>query len=181
MASHSKGTFFNNDPVTQNIIQWARERDDVRAALLTSTRAVPGGIIDSFSEYDIILIVKDIHPYFEDRSWLEDFGDLLVVYRDPIKLEKGFERFAYITQYEDGIKIDFTLWALEIMQQIVEAEELPEDLDVGYCLLLDKDQLAARLRPPTYKAYIPDPPSKSEYAELVGFVRDNRVVSGGGG
>jgi aminoglycoside 6-adenylyltransferase len=156
-----------NDPIIQIIIQWARERDDVRATLLTSTRAIPGAKVDLFSDYDVILIVTDIYPYFEDRSWLDDFGEVLVFYRDPIGLEYDLERFAYITQYVDGSKIDFTLWTVEMIPRIVEAEELPDDLDVGYIVLLDKDHLTDRLRLPTYKAYIPNPPSESEYAELV--------------
>ncbi len=32
-------------------------------------------------------------------------------------------------------------------------------------MLLDKDQLTTRLRPPTYQAYIPKPPTETEYRE----------------
>jgi len=85
----------------------------VRAMLLTSSRADPKAHLDLFSDYDVILVVTDIHPFFEDRTWLQDFGQVLVVYRDPIRLDYGLEAFAYITQYEDGTKIDFTLWPVE--------------------------------------------------------------------
>lgn len=36
--------------------------------------------VDILSDYDVILIVQDIHPFVTDRTWLNDFGDVLVVY-----------------------------------------------------------------------------------------------------
>ena len=72
------------DPVIAKLIQWAEERDTFRAMLLTSTRAVPNATVDELSDYDVVLVVEDIHPFHEERSWLKDFGDVLVTYWDPI-------------------------------------------------------------------------------------------------
>ena len=138
------------DTLIQKIIQWAQDRDDVRAVLLTSTRAILGEAINKFSDYDVILLVRDIYVYYEDEYWLQDFGDVLVIYRDPIRLDFGLERFAYITQYENGLKIDFTIWPVEIIPRIVEMGDLPDYLDVGYVVLLDKDHLTGGLKPPTF-------------------------------
>jgi aminoglycoside 6-adenylyltransferase len=142
---------------------WTEERETVRAMLLTSTRTSPDAHVDLFSDYDVILVVTDIHPLFADRAWLEDFGKVLVLYRDPIRLRYGVESFAYITQYEDGLKIDFTLWPVEMVSRIAAAPQLPDDLDVGYSVLMDKDDLTSGLQPPTFKAHIPSPPSREEY------------------
>ena len=144
-------------------MDWAEPRETVRAMLLTSTRTSPNARTDLFSDYDLILVVTDIHPFFEDRAWLEDFGGVLVLYRDPIRAVYGVERFAYITQYEDGLKIDFTLWPAEMVSRITAATQLPDDLDVGYTVLMDKDDLTAGLQPPTYQAHIPNPPTREEY------------------
>ena len=67
--------------------------------------------------------LKDIHPFFEDRSWLEDFGEVLVVYWDPIYSDPdyGIEKFANVTQYADELKIDFTLWPVELLRKIIQA------------------------------------------------------------
>ena len=70
--------------IERTIIQWAEARDDIRAVLLTSTRAVPGARVDALSDYDVILIVQSIQPFVDDRTWINDFGDVLVVYWDPI-------------------------------------------------------------------------------------------------
>jgi aminoglycoside 6-adenylyltransferase len=149
------------------LMRWGESQDSIRAMLLTSSRANPTADLDLFSDYDIILIVTDILPYFEDRSWLGDFGEVLVVYRDPIQRWHGFGKFAYITQYEDGTKIDFTLWPIEILQQVIEESELPQDLDIGYEVLLDKDGITQGMKPPSYRAYIPPPPTEADYHELI--------------
>jgi len=154
---------FQEDGIIRRLIEWAEERDTVRAMLLTSTRTSPDARVDLFSDYDVILVVTDIHPFFADRAWLEDFGRVLVVYRDPIRVVYGVERFAYITQYEDGLKIDFTLWPVDMVSRIAAAPQLPDDLDVGYTVLMDKDGLTTGLRPPTYQAHIPSPPTREEY------------------
>jgi aminoglycoside 6-adenylyltransferase len=157
----------NEYEALHRVIQWAEAQASVRAMLLTSSRTNPNAPTDLFSDYDIILVVRDIHPFFEDRTWLEYFGKVLVVYRDPIQRYYGLENFGYITQYEDGTKIDFTVWPVELVQQVAENSELPDDLDVGYRTLLDKDQLTGGLKPPTYQAYTPSPPTKGTYQTVV--------------
>jgi aminoglycoside 6-adenylyltransferase len=82
-------------------------------------------------------------------------------------VEYGFEQFAYITQYEDGTKIDFTLWSKGIMERVAGEPSLPDYLDIGYAVLLDKDHLTDGLKPPTYRAYIPSPPSEAEYLRVI--------------
>jgi aminoglycoside 6-adenylyltransferase len=151
------------DRIIQQLMDWAETRETVRAMLLTSTRTSPNARVDVFSDYDVILVVTDIHPLFADRAWLEDFGRVLVLYRDPIKLRYGVESFAYITQYEDGLKIDFTLWPVEMVSRIAAAQHLPDDLDIGYSILMDKDGLTTGMQAPTYRAHIPSPPSQEEY------------------
>src|SRR5687768_15221379 len=83
------------EEVIEKLVQWAEQQESIRAMLLTSTRAIPNGPVDIFSDYDIVLIVKDIHTFHEDRSWLEDFGEVLVAYWDPIYLDPdyGIEKF----------------------------------------------------------------------------------------
>ncbi len=157
--------------ILHQLMHWGEERADVRAMILTSTRTNPNAPVDPFSDYDVLVVVTDIYPYFQDWGWLDDFGPMLVVYRDPIRLEHGFEKFAYITQYEDGLKIDFTLWPVELLQRVAEEARrtgrLEPDLDVGYTLLLDKDGLAAGMPAPTYRAYIPLPPDEAEYHRVI--------------
>jgi aminoglycoside 6-adenylyltransferase len=151
----------------EHLIQWAEQQPLVRAMLLTSTRAIPNAPADVFSDYDVILALRDVQPFYADRSWLEAFGVVLALYQDPLELYYGFQKSAYVTQYEDSLKIDFTLWPVEILQRVVAAPQLPDELDAGYQVLLDKDHLTDGLKPPTYAAYIPRPPTATEYREAI--------------
>jgi aminoglycoside 6-adenylyltransferase len=157
------------EDVFNTLIQWAEQRSSIRAMLLTSTRAVPNAAVDFLSDYDVILIVEDIHPFYEDRIWLKDFGEVLVVYWDPIfpDPEHGIERTANVTQYADGLKIDFSLWPVALFQKIVQAPALEAELDAGYRILLDKDSLTRELKPPTHQAYIPTRPTNEAYQLLI--------------
>ncbi len=156
------------EAVIEKLIQWAEQRDSIRAMLLTSTRSIPNASVDIFSDYDVILIVKDIHPFFEDRRWLEDFGEVLVVYWDPIyPADFGTEKFGNVTQYSDGLKIDFTLCPMEWLRKILQAPALPAELDAGYRVLLDKDTLTRGMKPPTYTAYIPVQPTNDVYQKII--------------
>jgi hypothetical protein len=78
------------DEIILRLTLWADQNDSVRAILLTSTRAQPQATTDIYSDYDIVLVVMDIHELYRDPSWLSDFGEVLVVYWDPICPESDY-------------------------------------------------------------------------------------------
>lgn len=159
---------YSTDVITK-LIQWAEQRESIRAMLLTSTRAIPHASVDAFSDYDVVLMVEDIHPFYEDRAWLEDFGEVLVVYWDPIYPDPdyGDQKFGNVTQYADGLKIDFTLLPVEWLKKVVAAAKLPAELDAGYRIILDKDRLTEGMKAPTFTAYIPIRPTNERYQKIV--------------
>ncbi len=154
------------DPVIERLAQWAMSGDNVRAILLTSTRAVPGAPVDALSDYDVILVARDIQPLVADRSWLSTFGTVLVAYWDPFDPTTSTEA-SNVVQYEGRLKIDFTLWPVERLAQVTMSSTPDAELDAGYRVLLDRDGIAARLPAPTHAAYIPKPPDKDTYLLLV--------------
>jgi aminoglycoside 6-adenylyltransferase len=151
--------------VIPRLIQWARQGDSIRAVLLTSTRAIPGAPIDVLSDYDVILVVQDIIPFVADHAWLNNFGEVLIAYWDPIHPDPvfGIARCASVIQYCDGLKIDFTLWPVDLLKQIAAEPALTDELDAGYQVLLNKDHLTDGMQQPTGKAYIPKKPTLKEY------------------
>ena len=160
-----------HDPaeIISRLIHWAEQKESVRVMLLTSTRAQLGAETDIFSDYDVVLVVRDIHPFWADHSWISDFGDVLVTYWDPIypESEYGIEQTGNVIQYADGLKIDFRLWPVDLLREIVRAPALPADLDAGYRILLDKDGLAESIPVPTHRAYIPQRPTEDGYRTFV--------------
>jgi len=162
------------------ITAWAAAQPAIRAALLTSTRAVPNAAVDQLSDYDVILVVDEVAPWATNRQWLSAFGEVLVVYWDPIHADPAFglEICGNVTQYADGLKIDFTLWPVTLLQTLVDPAVLPAELDAGYQVLLDKDGLAAPLPPPTYRAYLPQAPTAAEYHTWINdFLTDAPYVA----
>jgi aminoglycoside 6-adenylyltransferase len=164
--------------VLDQLVEWVNQQELIRAAILTSSRAIPHASLDLFSDYDVILVMRSIEPFYTDRSWLEAFGPVLALYRDPLIEVGGLTRSAYVVQYETGLKIDFNLWPVELLQRVTSSEQLPTEFDAGYRILVDKDQLTSRLEPPTYSGYIPTPPAEAKYLELIeGFFLDTTYVA----
>lgn len=162
------------------LINWGSEHALVRAMLISSTRAVPGAHIDLLSDYDVILVVSDLSRFVRDHSWLEDFGEPLVVYWDAIRPDPdyGIETSGNVTQYVSGLKIDFSLWPAALLCAIAAAPDMPAELDAGYRVLLDKDGLTDDLPPPTHTAYIPQEPSRTDYETHVNdFLTDAPYVA----
>ena len=153
------------DPAIDHLIAWGRHNDAVRAMLLTSTRAIPHGKTDAFSDYDVILVVRDILPFVNDRHWIEIFGDVVVAYWDPVhpNPDTGFDQAGNVVQYTGTHKIDFTIWSCEILAAIAAKPDLPAELDAGYRILLDKDGRTASLQPPTGKGYLPRKPDAAAF------------------
>jgi aminoglycoside 6-adenylyltransferase len=153
--------------IIDRLVRWGQQQPLVRALLLTSSRTNPTAPVDVLSDYDLIVVVTDIQPFLADEAWLEAFGALLVVYRDPVRLTYGFETFTRVTHYQDGTKIDYSIWPAALLPQITAQPQLPDFLDIGYRVLLDKDHLATALLPPTYAAYIPAPPTAQAYRTVI--------------
>jgi aminoglycoside 6-adenylyltransferase len=153
--------------VIPKAVAWAQGRQDIRAVLITSSRARYGIDLDEFSDYDIVLVAKDIRPYLEDETWLAEFGLVLVLYRDPVSPILGFDKFVRVTQYDNGLKIDFTVWPVGLLKHVAGMTELPDFIDDGYQVLLDKDGLTRGMKAPSGQAFVPKPPTETEYRQFI--------------
>lgn len=152
--------------VLAEMTAWANSRPEIRALLLTSSRVRPAAPIDAFSDYDLILVVADEFRRDWEAPWLYDYGEPMVRWGDEGEVLGEATSFRSVI-YQDGVKIDYTLWRVTLLKRISESRALPEELDAGYQVLLDKDGAAAEWKPPTYAAYIPSPPTVEEYRVLV--------------
>lgn len=157
----------SQESVLRQLAAWGEGQPLVRAMILTSTRAVPGARVDILSDYDVILMLSDARPFFEESAWLNDFGPVLAFYRDPVLNPEVPQESGYVVQYEDGFKLDFTICPLEVWRKAAARPQLPDELDAGYQVILDKDHLTDDLKAPTYKAYIPTPPTQQVYLKAI--------------
>lgn len=158
------------DSAVQRFIRWVREQRAVRAMLLTGSRANPNASADAWSDYDLVLVVENVRTFFEERTWLQGFGQVLVAYWDPIQPVPDFadlEQVGNVVLFQDGLKIDFIVWPLEVLRRLARSPVLPANLDLGYVVLVDKDHLTAGIRAPTYTTYIPTPPTNETYQKNI--------------
>ena len=58
------------DEVEGRLVSSAHRRDAVRAVLLTSTRAIAGAEVDAFSDYDAVLVVRNVGSFAADPEGL---------------------------------------------------------------------------------------------------------------
>jgi aminoglycoside 6-adenylyltransferase len=151
--------------VLDRLLAWAREQPAINAVVLTSSRARGDETVDELSDYDVILAVRDAPAFAADGSWVAGYGAPLIGWGDDHEV---FGRATYFrgVVYEDGVKIDYTIWPEELLERVGEASALPDDLDVGYRVLLDKSGGTAGWQEPTYGAHIPEPPNEAEFQAL---------------
>src|SRR6266567_6169563 len=93
--------------ILNRLIRWAEEQVLVRAMLLTSSRASKNAPVDILSDYDVVLYVSDTSPFAESDAWLQDFGRLLVQFRDEGDNNHGMQKML-----EWSIEIDHN-WSLK--------------------------------------------------------------------
>jgi aminoglycoside 6-adenylyltransferase len=145
------------------IIAWARENDQVRLMLLTSSLANPQAPVDDFSDLDIELVLVDAPSFFNDHQWLSIFGKVIA------KVSEGEEAFdgknaMHMVLYDDHTKVDFKLLSVG---QFLQIDELYEDWDVGYIVLVDKDGLSKGMPPPTYRSTWIKKPTAEKYNQVL--------------
>jgi len=151
----------SSDAVLARILVWAEAEPTVRAVVVTSTRAQADGPPDELSDYDVILALEDIDSF----DAVAAYGSPAARWGDGHDVYGTETRFLGVV-YDDGVKIDWTLWPAKVAALVAE-RGLNDALDVGYRVLLDKDGATARWAQPTYRAHIPRRPTVAEYVALV--------------
>jgi aminoglycoside 6-adenylyltransferase len=152
--------------VVDQLVAWGTAHPLIRAMILTSSRSRPDGPVDPLSDYDLILAVSDVGPFAFDDAWISEYGRPMVRFGDQGEMHDLATYFRGVV-YQNYVKIDYSIWPVELLERIEASALLPEQLDVGYRLLLDKEQRTAGWKPPSYQAHIPARPTEAEYQALV--------------
>ncbi|WP_160716847.1 aminoglycoside 6-adenylyltransferase [Chitinophaga solisilvae] len=146
----------------QLIMDTATADTRIRAVLLNGSRANPRVTPDIFRDYDIICVVTALAPFLADHSWIDVFGERMILQMPeamelyPPELDGAF---SYLMQFMDGNRIDLTL---------VPADRLEDFLEDSLCkVMLDKDHLPALadLAPSGDSSYHVNPPAAQEFSD----------------
>jgi aminoglycoside 6-adenylyltransferase len=152
--------------VLRRIMDWAEGDERVRAVLLSSSRAIPGAPLDTLSDYDIAMLVADPAELARDETWLAAYGTPLLQVRDA-ESTAGVESRNVMVLYDDGTKIDYSLWPVELTARTVASGTPLGGFDDGFRVLLDRDGLTTSWPPPTHTAYIPPRPTAADFQALL--------------
>ncbi|MBA2173976.1 aminoglycoside 6-adenylyltransferase [Halobacillus locisalis] len=121
------------EEVFQTIILIAENDERVRAVLLNGSRASPNAKKDSFQDFDIVYVVTELDTFKSDHSWVEDFGEILIMQcpdQNPVYMEAHREnKFAYLMQFMDGNRIDLTLHVRKERESLDSLTEVLVDKD----------------------------------------------------
>jgi aminoglycoside 6-adenylyltransferase len=145
------------------IINTAKDDNRIRAVYMSGSRVDPYATHDSYSDFDIVYIVKDIQSFTNNEQWLERFGDRLILqkpddwYSHPYDYNSN-QKFAYLMQYKDGNRIDLTLVDIENMQEKINDKE-------PRIILLDKDGINGLHTIKVDDYYYIQEPSKEEFRD----------------
>ena len=154
------------DEKLKSIIEWAKKNEDVRVLLLTSSLVNPLAPVDEFSDLDIEFIFENNANYISDKSWTLNFGNPIAMIEED---ENAFDNKHAMKMllYEDGVKVDFKLYSKSKFIKETQEKELPEDWDIGYKILIDKDGITKQMLKPTYQISIIKKPSEKEFQNLI--------------
>jgi molybdopterin-guanine dinucleotide biosynthesis protein A len=144
------------------IADWARSRDDVRAALVVGSRARSNTPADRWSDLDVGLFVDDPKVLADDASWVAEFGSPVLTFLEPTALGSGVERRVL---YDGGEDVDFPLVNASAWRGLASTREAQLVLARGYRLLYDElgmEAELARLAVPVAER----PPDASAFTEL---------------
>ena len=146
----------------------AEEDERVRAAALDGSRASRDALHDRYSDFDVVLFVRDSREFTRDTGWIEDYGEVLIAqfpddWHDHPYDYEGKAPFHCLVQYADGNRIDFTI--RDVSRGAEEHNREPRRV------LLDKDGYDWLKPVETDAAFFIRRPEKKEYLDCVNEFR----------
>ncbi len=150
----------------KQIIHWAENNPDIRAVLLTSSLVNPYASVDDFSDLDVELVFDNRSFYESENEWIRLFGEPISMIEEDDSVFDGKHAMKMVL-YKDHVKVDFKLYQVTEFIEEIKEENLPEDWDVGYQVLIDKDNLTEKLKEPTYQSVMIQKPSEKEFKQLM--------------
>ncbi|WP_028561724.1 aminoglycoside 6-adenylyltransferase [Paenibacillus pinihumi] len=140
----------NEQEVFAQLLQFAGEDENIRCVVINGSRMNPNAPKDFMQDYDVDFYLANLqeHPYNSDRSWIDRFGERVVVQYEYF--EDGMSIF--MMQFKDSVRIDLSFKDLNQVREVYE--------DSLCKVLLDKDGLNLGLPEPSDRSYLIKRPAR---------------------
>lgn len=153
----------NNTTFLNKILDFAKNDNRIRAVILNGSRANPKIATDIYQDYDLLFMVENIESFIEDKNWFSFIGKpILQQLPDTMILgnEQSIKKdsFTYLTIFEDGNRVDLTLFPIEKINSL--------KLESLSIIWLDKDDLFNDISPISDIDYQIQKPDESEFLEV---------------
>jgi aminoglycoside 6-adenylyltransferase len=139
--------------VLEQVVDWARSDDNIRASVLTGSVARDPIKIDKEADLDVELYVTNPSLLLQDDTWYRQFGEALVIEA----LENPGWHPTRLIYYADG-KIDFMIAPAAVLSSGVQ-------YDRPFRVLLDKDGVSSAFQRTSQAA--DHPPTPAEFLQCV--------------
>ncbi|MEK5148383.1 aminoglycoside 6-adenylyltransferase [Psychrobacillus sp. FSL K6-4615] len=152
----------NENEMMDLILSFAQRDERIRAVYMNGSKTNTKVTKDIFQDYDIVYVVTETASFIEDKTWINDFGDLIMI-QEPDKNDFGREidfdvnrSYGFLMLFTDGNRIDLRIQTKEIMLEEYGKDKLTLPL-------MNKDELLPTIPYPTDIDYHIKMPSKGEY------------------
>lgn len=138
----------------------AQEDERIRAVYMNGSRTNPNVPRDIFQDYDVVYVVKENRPFYEEKSWIDIFGERLYMQRPDevdrcLGMDVDFDQcYGWLIQFQDGNRLD-----LHVVPEC-EADVTTDKLCV---ILLDKDGILPQIPAPSDEDYRVKCPTQGEF------------------
>jgi aminoglycoside 6-adenylyltransferase len=122
-------------------MEWAQNREDIRAVLVVGSTARLDHPDDEWSDLDLLFFTSQNTLYHRDTEWLYTIGTLWLSVPNP--RSDGCPE--YLVIFKGGHKVDFLFFPMTELDRLIHSHPLPNAYHRGYQVLVDKDGLAAKI------------------------------------
>lgn len=152
-----------DDHIKNTILNFSGNDARVRAVILNGSRAIPSVVPDKYQDYDILFVVREFGTFLNDKNWKSFLGEP-IIQQLPNEMKLGKDQneeqisFAYLMIFEDGNRIDLTLFPIEKFHSNYHFDSLT-------LVWLDKDDLFKEIPDPSDRDYHIAKPDEREFLE----------------
>ncbi|MGN6531743.1 MAG: aminoglycoside 6-adenylyltransferase [Ginsengibacter sp.] len=149
--------------IKKTILDFAKEDDRVRAVILNGSRANPNLPADKYQDFDILFVVREFDTFLLNENWISFMGKP-IIRQLPNEMLLGSDAgekqasYAYLMIFEDGTRIDLTLFPYEKFRSDFAFDSLT-------FVWLDKDNLFKDIPNSSDSDYYIRKPDEREFIE----------------